>query len=336
LPVVEWLAPDPHARAKRLAARVSLAGGAGALLLKLGAYLVTGSAAILSDALESTVNVAAAALLVLSIGLAARPADRSHPYGHGKAELFSAAFEGALIGAAAVLIVLEAARALWSGPQLRSLGTGGALVALASAANAALGSYVIAVGRRTGSLALVADGRHLLSDVLTSAAVLVGLFAARATGWLWLDPAIALGVAALLLRTGLGLARRAVAGLMDEADDATLARLAGALEESRAPSWVDVHSLRAWSSGDVHHVDLHLVAPRFFSADQLHVLGEELETAMLGRSGLRGEAIVHLDPCRPRHCSGCALEPCPVRRHAFAKREPLSLDRVLRSDEPIG
>jgi cation diffusion facilitator family transporter len=331
------LMPDDPAQAKRLAACVSLAGGIGVLLLKLGGYFVSGSTAILSDALESWVNVTAAGLMLFSISLAARPADRTHPYGHGKAELFSAALEGALVTAAAVLIVLEAGRALWAGgPQLRALATGGSLVVAASALNAALAGYVISIGRRTRSLALVADGQHLLSDVLTSAGVLAGVFAARATGWLWVDPVIALGVAVYLLRTGMLVLRRAAAGLMDEADEATLGRIAEALEESRAPSWVDVHSLRAWRSGDVHHLDLHLVVPRFLTADQLHALGDELQTAALERAGLQGEAIVHFDPCRSRHCSGCPFEPCPVRARPFVKRERLSLERVLRGDEPPG
>src|SRR5262245_14743803 len=298
---------------KRLAACLSLAVGLLVLAIKAGAFFATGSSAILSDALESTVNVIAAALLLWSIALAARPADREHPYGHGKAELFSAAAEGAMIAVAAATILLQAGRALLMGPELRSLDLGLGLVLAATAVNAALGAYLVAIGRRTDSLALVADGRHVLSDVWTSVGVLVGLFAARATGWLWLDPLTAIGVALHLGWVAFSIVWRAGQGLMDSAERATLERIADALEETRQPAWVDVHSLRAWRSGDVHHVDLHLVAPRFFSVEELHRMGDTLEAGVLERAALGGETIVHFDPCRPRDCSSCAFPDCPVR-----------------------
>jgi cation diffusion facilitator family transporter len=201
--------------------------------------------------------------------------------------------------------------------------------------NAALGLYLVAVGRRTGSLAVTADGRHVLSDVWTSAGVLVGLVAARATGWLWLDPVTAIAVALHLGWVALGIVWSAGQGLMDSAERDTLERIADALEESRRPSWVDVHSLRAWRSGDVHHVDLHLVAPRFFSVEELHRIGDALEAGVLERAALGGEVIAHFDPCRPRDCASCAHEPCPVRGRPFTKRERFTLERVTREDVPI-
>jgi len=305
------------------------------LAIKVAAYFATGSSAILSDALESTVNVIAAGLLLWSVALAARPADLGHPYGHGKAELFSAAAEGAMIAVAAATILLEAGRALLVGPELHQLDLGLGLVFAASAVNAALGAYLVAVGRRTESVALVADGRHVLSDVSTSAGVLIGLAAARVTGRLWLDPLTAIAVALHLAWVAGSIVWRAAQGLMDSADRATLARIADALEESRGPSWVDVHSLRAWRSGDVHHVDLHLVAPRFFSVEVLHRIGDGLEQNVLERAALGGEMIVHFDPCRPRDCPSCAYPECPVRSHAFAKREPFSLERTTRADPEV-
>jgi cation diffusion facilitator family transporter len=320
---------------KRMAACVSLAGGLLVLAIKASAFFATGSTAILSDALESTVNVIAAGLLLWSIALAARPADREHPYGHGKAELFSAAAEGAMIAVAAATILLQAGRALLMGPELRSLDLGLGLICIAGALNAALGVYLVAVGRRTESLALVADGRHVLSDVWTSGGVLVGLLAARASGWLWLDPLTAVAVALHLGWVALSILWRAGQGLMDSADRTTLERIAEALEESRRPTWVDVHSLRTWRSGDVHHVDLHLVAPRFFTVEELHRMSDELEAGVLERAALGGEVIVHFDPCRPRDCASCAFAECPVRSHAFAKREAFTLERTTREDLPI-
>ena len=323
---------DAH---KRRAAQVSLVGGLGILAVKLGGYWVTSSRSILADALESTANVAAAALLLVSIAFAARPADRNHPYGHGKAELFSAAFEGALIVAAAGLVAIGSVASLWQGAVPQRLDAGLALLALGALGNAALGGYVIAVGRRTGSLALEADGRHLFADVWTSAAVMAGLGLQLATGWTPIDPLLAIAVSGHLVYTGVGLVRRALAGLLDEADEETLERVARTLEDEREAAWVDVHSLRAWRSGDLHHMDLHLVVPRFYTADRLHGLAERLEARTLERAGLDGEIIVHFDPCRPHQCSRCTLADCDIRSAEFSGRTPIGFESAIRADEPI-
>ena len=327
-------APRPaRVDAKQRAARLALGGGLAVLLLKALAWLVTDSTAILSDAAESGINVAAAGMLWISVSWAARPADREHPYGHGKAELFSAALEGALIAAAAGLIALESVRALWSGPELRQLDLGLAILVVAGVANAALGEYMIRVGRRTDSLALIADGQHLRTDVITTVGVVAGLVTARATGWLWLDPLIALGVAVHLGRVGCILVRRAVGGLLDAADEVELERLARGLEECRQPSWVDVHSMRARRAGDLLLVDLHVVVPRYYQVEELHGLGDQLEQQVLENSDLDGEIIAHFDPCRPRHCAGCEVEACPIRSAPAGKRERFTVERLRRPDD---
>lgn len=324
------------AGARLRAGWLALATGVVVFAVKLAAWRLTGSAAVLSDALESVVNVVAGALLLYSLHVSIRPADRDHPYGHGKVEFFSAGVEGTLIGVAALLIAAESIRALIAGPQVRQIDLGLLLVTAATAANALVGWHLVRVGRRVHSLALVADGRHLLTDVVTSAGVLVGLAAVRVTGWHVLDPLVALAVALQILRTGWQLVRQAVGGLMDEAEPATLRRIVDALERDREPWWIDAHSLRAWRSGHTEHVDLHLVVPRYFDVDRLHAIGEQVERVALGASGLPGEAIVHFDPCRPRHCAGCQVEPCPVRAAPFATRRPLTLERATRGDEALG
>jgi cation diffusion facilitator family transporter len=313
----------------------SLVVGLLVLGAKLSAWWLTGSTAVLSDALESVVNVAAGALLLYSLHVARQPADTNHPYGHGKVEFFSAGVEGTLIAVAALLIGVEAAREIARGPSLRQLDVGLALVSAATVLNAAAGLQLIRVGRRTHSLALVADGRHLLTDVVTSVGVIAGLALVWITGWSLLDPLVALAVAVHILRTGWRLAREAVGGLMDEADPRLLGRIADALEARRAPHWIDAHSLRGWRSGPVQHVDLHLVVPRYFDADRLHRIDEEVEAIALGAAGLPGEVIVHFDPCRPRHCRGCAVDPCPVRSEPFAAQRLLTLERATRGDEAL-
>jgi cation diffusion facilitator family transporter len=326
-------AAHDEVRARLRAGRISLVVGCVVLVGKLAAYAITGSAAVLSDALESIVNVVAAGFLLFSLTVAARPADRSHPYGHGKVEFLSAGAEGTLIAVAAILIVLEAARDLWRGPEVRRVDLGLLLVTTLTLVNVALGAYLLRVGRRTHSAALQADGHHVLTDVATSAGVVAGLAAVWLTGWTVLDPLVAIGVALNILRTGWALVRRAVAGLMDEADERLLGTIAEDLEKTREPWCIDVHGLRSWRSGDFHHVDLHVCVPRFFEAQRLHELDARLRRRVLDSVGRSGDVIVHFDPCLPRHCAGCAMPDCTVRATPFDARRAIDLRRATRRDD---
>jgi cation diffusion facilitator family transporter len=236
---------------------------------------------------------------------------------------------------AALLITVQAVRELVLGGVPQRLDVGLALVAGASLLNGGLGLHLLAVGRRTGSLALVADGRHILTDVWTSAGVLIGLLGVQLTGWVWLDPAVALAVAANILREGWRLVQHAVGGLMDEADVALLEKLAGALEAGRPPEWIDVHGLRAWRSGAELHADLHLVVPRYFDAERLHRIAEAIEERLRRASGFPAEAVVHFDPCRPPECPHCEMRACPVRGAPFGERRPLTLRRATRADADV-
>ncbi|HEY8120228.1 MAG TPA: cation diffusion facilitator family transporter [Myxococcota bacterium] len=318
--------------ARRRAAWVSLVVGTAVFLGKIATWQLTSSVAVLSDALESTVNIAAAALLVFSMILAARPADRDHPYGHGKIEFLSAGIEGALIVVAAVLIAVEAIGQLLAPVPLARLDLGLLALAGLSAANLVLGLYLLRTGRAAHSLALVADGKHVLADVTTSIGVLVGLALVRVTGIAWLDPVVALLVAANIVREGFRLARSAVRGLMDEADPELLATLAATLSRERPAAWIDAHGLRAWRSGALVHADLHLVVPRYYDAERLHAISEAVETRMLEALAEPGEAVVHFDPCGPVHCASCELPACPVRSAAFKERAVLSVARATRTD----
>jgi cation diffusion facilitator family transporter len=314
---------------------LSLAIGTAIFGGKLAAFALTGSSAVLSDAMESVVNVVAAVLLLYSLIVAARPADRDHPYGHGKVEFFSAGVEGALIAVAALAILVQAVRELVRGPELRNLDLGLLLLTGLTLANGALGAYLIRVGRRNHSMALEADGRHLWTDVVTSVGVLAGLGAVRLTGLVVLDPLVAIAVALNILREGVRLVRRAVGGLMDEADVAMLERLVEALARVRPPWWIDAHGLRAWRSGAVHHVDLHLCVPRYFDADRLHEIDDEIHRTALGALGAVGDVLVHFDPCRPRQCPICAMPDCPVRSAPPGTRPALTLARATRGEERL-
>jgi len=297
---------------------------------KFLAWWLTGSAAVLSDALESIINVVAAGGLIYSLVVAARPADETHPYGHGKVEFFSAGVEGACITGASLAILWASESALMRGPHVENIDIGVLVLVATSLLNAALGWYLVRVGRRCHSLALIADGRHVLTDVTTSAGVVAGLVAVRLTGLDVLDPLVAIGVAINILVTGWRLVREAVGGLMDEADLPHLDLMIVALEAERATEWIDVHTLRGWRSGRVQHVDLHLTVPRYLDVERAHVFDEQIGRMVSRATGLPTETIVHFDPCRPRHCPDCRVVPCPVRSAAFEAREPLTLQHAVR------
>ena len=329
--------PDAVLADSRVRTRAGLLSLVVSLVLlgaKYQAYRMTGSTAILSDALESIVNVVAAVFALGGLAFAAQPADRNHPYGHGKIEFFSAAFEGGLIAFAAVLIIYEVIQALLHGVEIRALDAGLAIVVGAGLGNLALGLYLLRVGRAYQSLTLVADGKHVLSDFWTSVGIVVGLLLVRATGIWWLDPVTAAVVALNLMWTGFRLVRHAAGGLLDEEDTGLLSRLLAALDTRLGQGVIRVHHLRAIRAGRFHHVEAHLVVPEFWSVDQAHELSEDLAARVIAELGVEGELVFHTDPCHRIYCAMCDLDDCTVRREPFRDRPPLSLEEAVRPDMP--
>jgi cation diffusion facilitator family transporter len=320
-------------RVRLRAALLSLVIGTILLGAKVIAYLLTGSSAVLSDALESIVNVVAAGFAIGGVLFAGRPADRSHPYGHGKIEFFSAAFEGGLITFAAVLIIYESVRAVLKGVEIREIERGLMLVLGSGGINALLGLYLMRTGRRYQSLTLVADGKHVLSDFWTSLGVVIGLLLVRLTGIVWLDPVVAALVGLNLARTGWGLVRQAAGGLLDEEDPELVRRLVAALQERSTPGIIRIHNLRAIRSGRFHHVDAHLVVPAFWSVDQAHEAQDAFEKRVM--AGLEGEIVFHTDPCRQYYCAQCDLDACPLRARTFAGRPILTVDEAIMPDQEL-
>lgn len=319
---------DTALRARRLrlaGGLLSLAVGTIVMALKFYAHSLTGSTALLSDAIESIVNVAAAAFALWAIRAAESPPDPEHPYGHGKIEFVTAVFEGGLISFASLVIAYEALRALLLGAPPPNLEQGLWVVIVAGVLNGLLGVTVLAIGRSTRSIALEADGRHVLSDCLTTIGILLGLGVAKWTGLAWIDPLIALCAAGLLAYTGVPLMRRAIDGLIDTADPALLRQLLQALERSREPGLIRLHHVRAMRNGRSIHVDGHIVLPEFWSIERAHETLQRYEEAVLRDGALEGEIELHADPCRQLYCRSCDLTLCPVREHAFESRPPLSL-----------
>jgi cation diffusion facilitator family transporter len=264
---------------------LSIAAALATIALKSFAYLLTGSVGLLSDAMESVVNLVAAILALVALTVAARPADDTHHYGHGKAEYFSAGAEGVMIFVAAVLIIVSAVQRLLNPQPLEALGLGLAITLVATAINGLVGFLVLRAGRSHRSITLVADGKHLLTDVWTSAGVIIGVGLVALTGWLPLDSLVAIGVALNILWTGFGLVRHAMDGLMDHAlPKADVDRVNEALAVIKAEyPWggLEFHALQTRESGRQRFVSMHVLVPGDWSVAQGHDLLEHVEEAVM-------------------------------------------------------
>lgn len=282
------------------------------ICLKGAAYWLTGSVGLLSDALESLVNLAAASVALIVLIVVARPPDEDHQYGHDKAEYFSSGVEGSLILVAALGIAATAIERLLNPRPLEQLGVGLALTCLATLINFAVARTLLTASRQYDSITLEADAHHLMTDVWTSAAVVVGVGAVAVTGWTWLDATVALAVAAKIVWTGIDLVRRSVAGLMDTAlPPYEQAIIRAVLEEYRAKG-IAYHALRTRRSGARRFVSLHLLVPGAWSVQQGHDLSEEIEAEV--RQHLPNTTITtHLEPLEdPRAYTDETLAPLEV------------------------
>ena len=290
-PYTQAIMGDTRARFALLSVGAALA----TIILKFTAYALTGSVGILSDALESLVNLAGALIALTALKIAARPADKTHPYGHDKAEYFSSGVEGTLILVAAASIAYTAIKRLLQPVPLEQLGWGVLVTGSASLLNFIVARALLSASKRYDSITLEADARHLLTDVWTSVGVISGLLALALTGWQWLDPLIALAVAGHIIITGISLVRRSVDGLMDynlPADE--LAQLEGILK-THHDQFVAYHRLRARKSGPRRFIDLHLVVPGTQSVQAAHDLCERLE-AEIEATLPNASVTIHVEP----------------------------------------
>lgn len=319
----------------RLQAFVLLAGFV-LMAIKFMAWRITHSNTILSDALESIVNVVAGSFALYSLWLAAKPRDREHPYGHGKVEFISAGIEGGLVVLAGGLIIWRAVVALLEGQELHDLDTGILLTAGAGTLNLLMGLLLRRRGKQAHSITMEASGTHLLSDAWSTVAMVIGLLLIHFTGLLWLDQVFAMLFAAYIILTGLRIFRRSVAGIMDEADLELAATVIAKLEEHRKPQWVDVHNFRMIKYGAVLHIDCHVTLPWYYTLEQAHQEIAELEKLVMQRNEQEVELFIHMDPCIPPSCSICALSGCPERKTAFSHRIPWTLDSTLRNAKHSG
>lgn len=287
--------PTRRTRTLKRFAWLSIAAALATIALKGGAYLITGSVGLLSDAVESLVNLLAAVVALYALAVAERPADEDHAYGHTKVEYFSSGFEGGLILVAALGIAIAAVLRLLDPRAVTELTTGVVIALVASLINFAVARVLLRAARRHGSIALEADAHHLITDVWTSVAVVLGLGAAAATGWQWLDPLLALAVAANVLRIGTSLLRRSALGLLDTALAPDLrARIQAVLEEYERDG-VRHHALRTRQAGARRFVSFHILVPGEWSVQRGHDLLEVIEERV--RAAVpQSTVFTHLEP----------------------------------------
>ena len=299
--------------------------------IKVIAWYLTKSVLVLTDALESTVNVAAGFIGLFSLYIAARPRDANHPYGHGKAEFLSAAVEGSLITIAGFVIIYEAVYSFIYPRSLKQLDYGILLISVTAVINYITGYYCIKTGKKNNSLALIAAGRHLQTDTWSTLGIIVGLVLIRLTGLQWIDSAVAMGLAGYIIYTGYRIVRSSVAGIMDEADKALLQKMVELLNANRQPNWIDLHNLRIIKYGNVLHMDCHLTVPWYLNVKEAHAEIDRLSALIKKAFGESVELFVHADACLNFSCSICQKMECAVRQHPFGKRIEWTIDNISRN-----
>lgn len=309
---------------------VSLVTGVILMLAKFVAYILTNSNFVLTDAAESIVNVIASSFAFFSIYLSSQPRDENHPYGHGKVEYFSVFIEGTLIFIAGLVIIIKATYGLYYPHPVHHLLTGAAIIGITGAINGGLGYYMINRGKLIPSITIEADGRHLLTDMVTSGGLVLGLLLIQFTGLLILDSILSIIVGAYIILTGYKLVRKSVGGLMDEADFQVVNEVVKVLNDKRREEWIDIHNFRAQKYGNDLHIDCHLTLPNYFDLNRVH---EEVSLVdkMINSEVTKTELFIHADPCLPDCCHYCSMPNCPIRSEA--KREDIewTMDRVIRN-----
>jgi len=299
------------------------------MLVKFAAYFFTHSVAILSDALESIINIVAGAFALFSIYYASKPKDPDHPYGHGKIENLSVGFEGALIFVAGLSIVVKAIYVLFHPTTVSNLDLGLLLSGLAGACNFFMGYYLVRTGKKHNSILMIADGKHLVSDAVSSIGLIIGLFLMVLTHLPWIDSVLAIIFGIMILWTGFKLVRESVFNLLDKTDVEKLTELARVLQEERRPKWIDMHNLRILKYGDHLHVDAHITLPWYDSLEITHNEIKAVEEVVKSKLGNEIEFFLHPDPCLPISCSVCTIANCEVRQNKFERRIEWSLDNLL-------
>lgn len=300
---------------------------------KLWAWYLTHSVSILTDALESTVNVITGFIGWYSLVLAAKPRDANHPYGHGKAEFVSAAVEGALIFIAGLMIVYQVIFAFFHPVPLSSLDVGIVLTLATGVLNYVFGFFALRYAHKHKSMTLEAAATHLKSDAYSTFAIVVGLVLVVFTQWLWLDQLVALAFAVVIMVTGYRVLRKSLAGIMDEADEKLLQSVLDIVNQNRKANWIDLHNMRSIHYGQVLHIDAHLSLPWYYTVQEAELEVHEFEKLIDSNFGSKVECFVHIDPCRDFSCAICQMPECKQRKFQFQQLDLWTLEKVQTNSQ---
>ena len=288
-------------------------------LAKIFAWYLTQSVAILTDALESIVNIIAGLIGWYSLNVSAKPRDFDHPYGHGKIEFVSAAVEGTFIIISGVFLIYTAIQNLVSPLAVSKLDVGILLIGATAIINYGLGFYSVRIGTANHSLALISSGKHLKSDAWSSAGIIGGLLLLIFTGIQWIDAVVAIFFSFFIIYTGFTIIKSSLSGIMDAADDELIVKLVATINSKRRLNWMDLHNLRVIKYGALLHIDCHLTVPWYFNVAEAHKEIDELTALVRQEYGEMVEFFVHSDGCMEFSCAICHKSDCPVRKHAFEK-----------------
>ena len=288
--------------------------------LKIYAWYVTHSVAILTDALEYTINVISGLIGLYSLKVSAKPKDINHPYGHGKVEFLSSSIEGVLMIISAFFIIYEAINNLNHPHQFNKLDYGIYLVAITAIVNFILGWITFKKGEKNNSLALIATGKHFIADTYATLSIILGLILLFFTDWSWIDSVVSLIFSFIIITSGYKILRKSIAGIMDESDDLLLKKVVVVLEKNRNENWIDLHNLRIIKYGTTLHLDGHLTVPWFFNVHEAHQEIDALSNLVKQNFGATVELFVHTDGCLDFSCKICTKLDCDVRKHVFEKR----------------
>lgn len=288
------------------------------LIGKFIAYFLTNSAGVYTDAMESIVNVVAGGVSLLSLHWANKPKDSDHPFGHGKMELISASFEGLLIIIAGGVIIIEGTKRLFSPADIQKLDIGIWIVFIAALVNYIVGWLCIKKGKKSSSMALIAEGKHLQSDTYSSIGLMIGLIAVKITDIKLIDSCLALIFGLIIIITGVKILKKTISNLVDKVDETELEKIAEDINKNKDDNWIDIHNLRVVSYGNSLHIDCDLTLPSFYSIEQGHQETEKLRKAIeTNRPSLC--FTVHSDACNDSYCSRCSLKECPHRQQKFTQ-----------------
>lgn len=303
------------------------------LLLKAKAYYTTNSVAVLSDALETVINVITALVALYAVKVASEPADEGHPYGHGKFEYFSAAFEGGLIFFAALAIIFRSIESFFLHSHLQNFTEGNYYLIAATLLNLGASLVIGHYAKIQKSEALKASSAHVMSDVVTSFAVVAGLYLVQWTGYLWIDAFVGLVFGFWLIVESYKILRSNSGALLDEADESALVELAQVINKNKNAAVIDIHHVRMIRSGNFHHIDAHMVVPEFWDVSRVHQHTEEFEKNVVKEYKHDGEFAFHIDPCKKSFCKICSLENCSVRKQKFESVRYLDKDHLVKGPQ---